>query len=156
MRVQLSELDFTGQNLFVGIDVHLKSWSVAILSDHSVLKKFRQNPDAAALYKFLSVNYPKAHYHSVYEAGFCGFWIHHQLVGLGIDNIVVNAADVPTMSKEKLRKTDAVDCSKLARELRSGTLKGIYVPCVETLETRSLIRLRKSIVKDSTREKNRN
>jgi len=155
MRVQINKLSFKGQNIYVGIDVHLKSWSVTVLSEHSVLKKFRQNPDAAALYNFLSSNYPNAHYHSVYEAGFSGFWIHHQLVGFGIHNIVVNAADVPTMSKEKLRKTDAVDSSKLARELRSGTLKGIYVPDVKTLETRSLIRLRKSIVKDTTREKNR-
>ncbi|MPM88145.1 hypothetical protein SDC9_135246 [bioreactor metagenome] len=59
------------------------------------------------------------------------------------------------MSKEKLRKTDAVDCGKLARELRSGTLKGIYVPEVATLEMRSLIRLRNRMVKDTTREKNR-
>jgi transposase len=154
-RVQINKLNFKGQNIFVGIDVHLNSWSVAILSEHSVLKKFRQNPDAAALYKFLSVNYPNAYYHSVYEAGFSGFWLHHQLVGFGVNSIVVNPCDVPTMSKEKLRKTDSVDCSKLARELRSGTLKGIYVPSVETLEIRSLIRLRKSIVKDSTRAKNR-
>ena len=152
---QRNKLDFTGQNIYVGIDVHLKSWSVAVLSEHTVLKKFRQNPDAAALHRFLSASYPSAIYHSVYEAGFCGFWIHEKLVGLGIHNIVVNPADVPTMSKEKLRKTDAVDCGKLARELRSGTLNGIYVPRVETLEIRSLIRLRNSIVKDSTREKNR-
>jgi transposase len=69
--------------------------------------------------------------------------------------MVVNPADVPTMLKEKLQKTDAVDCNKLARGLRSGDLKGIYVPDAETLEIRSLTRLRNSIVKDSTREKNR-
>ena len=62
---------------------------------------------------------------------------------LGITNIVVNPADVPTMSKEKLRKTDAVDCNKLARELRSCSLEGIYVPGADVLEIRSLIRMRK-------------
>jgi len=154
-RVQINKLDFKGQNIYVGIDVHLKSWSIAVLSEHSVLKKFSQSPNAEALYRFLVNSYPGASYHSVYEAGFCGFWIHEKLAKLGINNIVVNPSDVPTMIKEKLRKTDSVDCSKLARELRSGTLKGIYVPCVETLEMRSLIRLRNTIVKDSTREKNR-
>jgi transposase len=152
---QRNTLDFTGQNIYIGIDVHLKSWSVSVLSEHAVLKSFRQNPDVGALHSFLSTNYPGASYHSVYEAGFCGFWIHAHLVALGINNIGVNPADVPTMSKEKLRKTDSVDCNKLARELRSGTLKGIYVPSEETLEIRSLIRLRNTIVKDSTREKNR-
>lgn len=154
-REQSKELNFNGQNIYVGIDVHLKSWSVAVLSEHSVLKKFSQNPDAEALHRFLASNYPEGSYHSVYEAGFCGFWIHRKLVGLGIHNIVVNPSDVPTMSKEKLRKTDAVDCSKLARELRSGSLTGIYVPDEAVLEMRSLIRLRSSIVKDTTREKNR-
>ena len=153
--VQINKLDFSGQNIYVGIDVHLKSWSVTVLSEYSVLKKFTQDPEPKVLYNFLSANYPKASYHSVYEAGFSGFWIHEQLVRFGINNIVVNPADVPTMSKEKLHKTDAVDSSKLARELRSGTLKGIYVPSVVVLEMRSLIRLRNSIVKDTTREKNR-
>ncbi len=64
----------------------------------------------------------------MYEAGFCGFWIHYRLVGLGIHNIVVNPADVPTTTSEKLRKTDAVDSAKLARSLRAGERKGIYVP----------------------------
>jgi transposase len=156
MRTEQSKrLDFKGQNIYVGIDVHLKSWSVAVLSEHSVLKKFSQNPEPEALYSFLATNYPGASYYSVYEAGFCGFWIHERFRQLGIDNIVVDPADVPTMLKEKLRKTDAVDCNKLARGLRSGDLKGIYVPDAQTLEIRSLIRLRSSIVKDSTRAKNR-
>ncbi len=155
MQTKVKKLDFRGQNIYVGIDVHKKSWSVSVLSENAVLKKFSQDPKPEALHKFLTTNYPGAKYHSVYEAGFCGFWIHHRLTELGIDNIVVNPADVPTMSKEKLRKTDAVDSGKLARELRSGTLRGIYVPRTELLEIRSLIRLRNSIVKDSTREKNR-
>nr|WP_235655852.1 transposase [Bacteroides heparinolyticus] len=154
-RVQSNTLDFSGQNIYVGIDVHLKSWSVAILSEHSVLKRFSQIPEPEALHKYLVSNYPGANYFSVYEAGFCGFWIHEKLMDLGITNIVVNPADVPTMSKEKLRKTDAVDCNKLARELRSGSLVGIYVPKADVLEMRSLIRMRNLIVKDSTRAKNR-
>jgi transposase len=155
MRTQSNKLDFRGQNIYVGIDVHLKSWSVTVLSETSVLKKFSQPPQPEALHKFLVANYPGASYHSVYEAGFCGFWIHERLTALGIDNIVVNPADVPTKSSEKLRKTDAVDSAKLARSLRAGELKGIYTPDSVTLEIRSLIRLKNSITKDTTRQKNR-
>lgn len=97
--VRSNELNIDGQNIYVGIDVHLKSWSVAILSEHSVLKRFSQNPEREALHKYLASNYPGANYFSVYEAGFCGFWIHEKLTNLGINNIVVNPADVPTMSK---------------------------------------------------------
>ncbi len=154
-RVQSNKLDFSGQNIYVGIDVHLKSWSVAILSEYSALKRFSQSPEPEALHKYLVSNYPGANYFSVCDAGFCGFWTHEKLTGLGITNIVVHPADVPTMSEEKLRKTDAVDCNKLARELRSGSLEGIYVPKADVLEIRSLIRTRNMIVKDSTRTKNR-
>jgi Transposase and inactivated derivatives len=155
MLTQRKELNFEGQNIYIGIDVHLRSWSVAILSENCTLKKFSQNPDPKALYKFLTTHYAGASYHSVYEAGFSGFWTHEELILLGINNIVVNAADVPTMMKEKLQKTDAIDCVKLARGLRSGELTGIYIPSRDTLEIRSLIRLRSQIVKDMTRDKNR-
>lgn len=57
-RVQSNTLDFSGQNIYVGIDVHLKSWSVAILSEHSVLKRFIQSPEPEALHKYLASNYP--------------------------------------------------------------------------------------------------
>ena len=70
-------------------------------------------------------------------------------------NMVVNPADVPTKSSEKLRKTDAVDSGKLARSLRAKELNGIYTPDSVTLEIRSLIRLKNSITKDTTRQKNR-
>ena len=128
---------------------------MTVLSETSVLKKFSQSPSPEALHGFLTRNYPGAEYHSVYEAGFCGFWIHDRLTALGINNIVVNPADVPTKSSEKLRKTDAVDSTKLARSLRAKELKGIYTPDSISLEIRSLIRLKNSITKDTTRQKNR-
>lgn len=155
MEAQRKALSFKGQNIYIGIDVHLKSWSVTLMSEATQLKRFSQSPDPDALHAHLVRNYPEAEYYSVYEAGFCGFWIHHRLVGLGIHNMVVNPADVPTTTGERLRKTDAVDSDKLARSLRAGELKGIYVPGSESLEIRSLIRLRDSITKDQTRQKNR-
>lgn len=57
-RVQSNTLDFIGQNIYVGIDVHLKSWSVAILSEHSVQRRFRQDPEPEVLHKYLVSNYP--------------------------------------------------------------------------------------------------
>ena len=152
---QSKEISFKGQNIYVGIDVHLKSWSVTVLSENSVLKRFVQAPDPDALYKFLSRNYPGASYHSVYEAGFCGFWIHEMLTSLGIENIVINPADVPTTAGERVQKTDAVDSAKLARALRAKALNGIYTPDSTSLEVRSLIRLRSTITKDMARQKNR-
>ena len=37
-----NRISFKGQNIYVGIDVHLRSWSVTILSETSVLKRMSQ------------------------------------------------------------------------------------------------------------------
>ena len=155
MQTQRNELNFEGQNIYVGLDVHLKSWTACIMTEHFEHKKFTQPPEAKVLYNYLSRNFPGAIYHSVYESGFSGFWAHRQLEALGIKSIVTNAADVPTGQKEKIQKDDAVDSRKLARSLRSGDLEAIYVPSESTLEERSLIRTRAALVKDMTRFKQR-
>jgi transposase len=74
---------------------------------------------------------------------------------MGINSIVVNPADVPTTGKERDQKNDPVDSRKLARSLKNGELKGIHVPTLKTLEDRTLVRTRATLVKDITRYKNR-
>ena len=80
-------------------------------------------PSAARLYEHLCRNYPEGSYHSAYEAGFCGFTPHYELTALGIDNIVFNPADINDSQKERVRKCDIVDCSKICRNLEQGNLK---------------------------------
>jgi transposase len=91
----------------------------------------------------------------VYEAGFCGFWIHQQLSELGITNIVVHAPDIPTSDKERKGKNDRRDARKLSRELEHGSLTGIYVPGDQQQHLRSLCRLRERHIRNLTRVKNR-
>ena len=91
----------------------------------------------------------------MYKAEFCRFWTHKYLTTLRIDNIVVNPADVLIKSSEMLRKSDAVDRCKLAWSLQGNKLKGIYTPDSISLVMCSLIRLKNSITKDTTRQKNR-
>ncbi|MDR3653345.1 MAG: IS110 family transposase [Paludibacter sp.] len=155
MQAQRKELNFEGQSIFVGIDVHLKSWNVSIFTENLHHKTFNQPPKAEVLLDYLKSNFPNASYLSAYEAGFCGFWVHYKLKELGINNIVVNPADVPTTQKEKMRKSDPIDSSKLGRSLRSNELSEIYIPRPETLEERSLVRIRSVIVTDMVRIKQR-
>jgi len=155
MQGQIKQLDFTGQNIYAGIDVHKSSWQVSIMSEDLYHKTFNQPPDPEVLHSYLCKNFPKGNYFSVYEAGFCGFWIHEKLQSLGIKNIVVNPADVPSTDKEKKQKTDKVDSNKLAKQLRRGNLDGIYIHKRSLLEDRNLIRVRHTLVKDLTRYKNR-
>ena len=150
----VSKLDFTGQQIYVGMDVHKKSWSISIYNDQFEHKTFSQPPEVGVLVNYLKRNFPGAAYKSVYEAGFSGFWIHDRLQEQGVQCLVVNPADVPTKDKERAGKTDRVDCRKLARSLRSGEIEGIYVPSRPKAEDRSLIRTRHSMVKKQTRCKN--
>lgn len=147
-------LDWLGQHVFVGLDVHKRSWIVAIVTEQADFKTFTQPPDVKLLVSYLHRLFPNATYHCVYEAGYCGFWIHDQLRAHGIDCMVINPADVPSTDKEKKHKTNKVDARKLARSLRNGELTALYVPTRAALEDRSLVRSRHLFVSKQTRCKN--
>ena len=146
MRTASKRISFKGQKIYIGIDVHKKSWTV--LSESGYRKRFSQPPSARALLSFLQEHLPEGEYHAVYESGFTGFSTYYALEQCGIRCIVTHAADVPSGQKEKITKTDAVDSMKLARELSKGNLKGIYVRKKESLDDRSLLRVRKAIQKN--------
>ena len=139
----------------MGIDVHKKQWNVSIMSAMKEHKTFSQPPEPNALGNYLRTHFPNASYYSAYEAGFCGFWIHEALKKEGIENTVVNPSDVPTTDKEKKQKRDCVDSRKLCKSLRERALRGIYVPTQEQQEDRGVMRLRKKLVEDIARCKNR-
>lgn len=153
--MQTKRKNFSGQHFYVGIDVHKKRWVITIRWNGMELKTFSMDPLAEQLAEYLQKHYPDGIYHTVYEAGFCGFHIHKTLVKLGVHSILVNAADVPRHHKETLHKSDPVDSRKLARELEHSSLKGIYVPDDFHLQLRSLCRIRERLVSDQTRWKNR-
>ncbi len=123
--MQRNKISFKGQKISVGIDVHSKSWSVAVLTGSGLKKEFTQRPNAQSLFGFLSKNFPEGEYHAVYESGFSGLSTYYSLTEVGINCIVINAADVPTSQYEEVMKTDRVDAMKLARSLRNGDLSCI-------------------------------
>jgi len=147
--------DFSGMNIYAGIDVHKKSWSVTILADEHEHKTFNQPPSAETLYKYLNKHFPGANYYSAYEAGFSGYGHHRKMCELGIQNIVVNAADIPTSGKEKAGKTDQVDSRKIAKGLRSRDLQGIHVFNEADQDLRSFARMRHNMQKDLRKAKQR-
>jgi transposase len=156
MQTQVTkEIDFTGKNLFAGLDVHKKSWSVTIVVDGIEHRTFTQPPSPESLARYLERMFPGADYYSAYEAGFCGYKIHRELNALGIKNIVINAADIPTSQKDKLQKRDPVDSRKIARGLEKGSLRGIHIFDRNMEELRSLNRTRFFLMRDLRRSKSR-
>lgn len=155
MQSKVKTISFQGQSIYIGIDTHLKSWTVTTMMENNLQKTYSQDPCPQTLYNYLHRTFPGANYFSAYEAGFCGFSIHRELVKYGIHSIVVNPADIPTTDKERKQKEDRRDSRKIAKSLKNGELSGIYVPSKNGEELRALIRYRKTLVKEIGRHKNR-
>ncbi|MEO7047552.1 MAG: IS110 family transposase [Ferruginibacter sp.] len=151
----IKTVDFSGQKFYVGLDVHKKSWTVTIRSSNMGIEHFTQPPSSEALVKHLHNKYPGAEYYSAYEAGFCGTTIHEQLVRYGINNIVINPADLPSTDKEKKNKTDVHDSRSICKNLEKGNLRCIHILSVEQQELRAMFRQREVKVRDVTRSINR-
>jgi transposase len=143
----MKKVDFSGQHIYIGMDIGKKSWKVCILTEELEHGLIAQPPRVDILVNYLRRNFPGAKYHRAYEGGYYGYWIYEQLSEEGIECMVVNPADVPTTHKEKTRKTDRIDARKLARSLRNGELTSIYIPEHSILVDRSLVRTRHSLVK---------
>lgn len=145
--MQRKAISFKGQKIFIGIDVHKDSWRVAIAPEVEIVKGHTQKPSAKELFDFLRKHYPDGEYHAVYESGFSGFSTYYALQEVGIDCIVIHAADVPTTQYEETMKTDKVDAAKLVRSLKAGLLQGIYIHKRDDIDARAVVRLRKTMQK---------
>lgn len=147
--------DYESQDFFVGIDVHLKSWTVTVRTLGMEVEHCTMPPCASKLAGHLHRKYPGGRYHSVYEAGFSGYSAHRKLLSMNVDSMVTNPGDVPTRNSERDKKRDSIDSRKLARELESGSLVPLYIPTRPQEDLRSLCRLRKKQTEHGTRLKNR-
>ncbi|MBL0322293.1 MAG: IS110 family transposase [Ignavibacteria bacterium] len=142
----------------MGIDVHKRHINVAVMSEHVVLgQNHVEIRDVDAYMVRLKKKYPDRRLRAAYEAGFSGFALYHQLESLGIETIVVNAADVPTTDKERTTKSDRADSLKICHALKCGQLREIWVPPDELSGDRDLVRyrliLRQHLAKTKTRIK---
>jgi transposase len=97
---------------------------------------------------------------SCYEAGRDGFWIHRQLVALGIENLVVDAASIEVDRRQKRAKTDRIDATKLVQQLvrhdeRGDRLRVVRVPTPEQEDARRPLRELERLKKERTQHMTR-
>jgi len=98
---------------------------------------------------------------SCYEAGRDGFWLHRQLVELGIANQVVDAASIEVSRRARRAKTDRLDAQALLEKLmryahgERRVWRVVRVPDPEWEDLRQLHRERGQLLKDRTRSRNR-
>jgi len=156
MQTQGRKSSFEGQKVYVGIDVHKKTWKASTCTKHTnpgawtvtIEKPFDEN-----LRGYLDKHFPGAEFLCGYEAGFSGFWIHDALEAKGLQTKVMHAADIPTTDKERDQKEDRRDARKIAKALKNEDTDGIYVPSKQAQRDRSVVRERYSIAKSARRIK---
>lgn len=88
---QSKGFNFEGQDLFIGIDVHLRTWNVSILTASGFLERYSQLASDEKLFEHLVKKYPSATYHAVYESGFSGFSTYYALTKYGISCTIAHA-----------------------------------------------------------------
>jgi transposase len=137
--------------LFVGLDVHKESISIAYASGLpgtevvSVGKIGTRQCDIDKAFRALRSKTSKLHV--VYEAGPCGYWLHRYLTRQGIECQIIAASLIPKKPGDRV-KTDRRDAAQLARLHRAGELTAIHIPGVEDEAIRDLSRAREDAMRD--------
>jgi transposase len=141
------------QQFFVGVDVHARSYHVALRRSDG-LSHVWVAPAAprALVHRIVSLGVrveAVAH-----EAGPTGFGLAREVEGAGLRAIVAAPSRIPRPVAPGA-KTDRLDCLKLAAYAAKGMLKPIAVPNVQEEARRTLLRRRHQIVDDLRKTKQR-
>ncbi len=145
---------YAGKDVFIGIDVHKRTYCVAVVVEGTLVKKWQTMAVPEQLARQLQGYFPAANLYSAYEAGFSGFVLHRELESAGMKNVVVNAAGIETSVHNRV-KTDKQDALKLASLLEAGRLRGIRVPSKKQEAQRLLTRTRQQLIEERTAVKNK-
>ena len=139
--------------MYIGMDTHDRYSQVAVMRhDGSLVDEFRlsHGTERAELEEFAREYAGAAvaieatgHYRPIYET----------LDGY-LDVTLVNPSKTRIIAEAKV-KTDRVDAKMLAHLLRANLVAESYVPPKDVRERRDLVRARKALVTNRTREKNR-
>ena len=143
----------SGEDLFVGIDLHKNRWHITIRTVDLELFSASIPGTWESLQRILA-RYAGHQLKAVYEAGYFGFRLHDRLVAHGIPYLVTPPSLVPQEYGNRV-KTDCRDSSKLAHLLAKGMLKRVWVPSEEELYHRQVIRRRRQLVRDRVRTQSR-
>lgn len=139
--------------LFIGIDIHKRSWKIHCATDLFSGKSFTMPPKPEILKQYVLKHFSGYAVSTAYEAGCCGYRAHRSFKSYGWRSLVVNPADIHRKGKEKYTKTDKIDAQLISRELKDGRLESIIVPDIQREQLRGLFRRRNDLVKDFRRIK---
>jgi len=146
-------IEFAGADesgpLWVGLDVHKRSYHVALRRGDGVSESWVATANPLALARQLA---PKSERVKlvVHEAGPTGYSLERVLKESGYPVAVVAPSKIPRPITQQA-KTDRLDCLKLAEYAAKGMIEPITTPGVEETAERAVLRRRNQLV-DSCRK----
>jgi transposase len=152
MEKKTKELE-SGKDLFIGIDLHKRTWHVTVRTKEVELFSGSIPGSWKALRRIVD-RYKGNRIRAVYEAGYFGFWLYDRLVEYGIDCTVTPPSLVPQEYGNRV-KTDRRDSRKLAHLLAKELLKRVWVPNEEQRYHRQVSRRRRQLIGNRVRSQNR-
>lgn len=135
-----------GEKVYLGVDVHRRSYSVAVWSDQrGLIGTWTQPAEPALLVAKLSPFAAQVAW-IVYEAGPTGYALVRVLRTAGFKaDVIATSKMLKTTAREG--KSDRVDCRRIAEHAAKGLLKIIRVPTEEEEHDRQVMRLREQMVR---------
>lgn len=141
--------------LKLGLDMHYRQVTVAMQEDGGPIKavgKLSHDRFGAWVEKKLKEGWE---IYSCYEAGASGYWLHRDLVELGVKNLVVAAKATGGAKRQKTDRRDSAELAdSLDRYLRSKdkrALNPVAVPTLEVEQDRALVRYHRQLMADRNR-----
>ena len=145
MNCKMDTTCYLGKKVFIGIDVHKRSYSLSAVCEDVIVKKWSMPAEIDSCVSVILSHFNGANIYTAYEAGFSGYSLHRKLISQGINSIVVCPSSIQKSPNDRV-KTDLLDSKKLAIHLSKGMLRGIHVPSVEQERKREITRLRSQLV----------
>jgi transposase len=133
-----------GREVFVGLDVHSKQWTINIRAEQTERFHAVMPPTYESLCKIFK-RLPECKIKTAYEAGPHGFSLYDRLTSDGYDCLVIPPTTMLCEKHNKI-KTDRRDARQIASFLEKNLLKSVYVLTPEERSHRQLMRTRHQMV----------
>jgi len=134
--------------IYVGMDVHTTNYTLCCYSieNDTIFARVDMGPEYMNIVKYLEKvernHGGDCHFLCGYEAGTLGYSLYHQLVGQGLDCVILAPTTMATTRKKKRIKNDKRDAANIAKCLAYNTYSAVYVPTGEDNAVKEYIRMR--------------
>lgn len=139
----------TASIIYLGMDVHKESITIAVLPDHAKAptKLDRLPNDLLKLKKWLERVARDGEIHACYEASGAGYVIHRAMKEWGFECEVIAPSLIPKRPGVQ-RKHDKRDAADLAHFYRAGELTAVHIPSESEERVRDVVRCRETFQKE--------